>query len=58
MLVPKKIFENRVPSNWNITPIEDGKIMAENTISGEFFNGTISEFNKKLNAKPNSKDSS
>ena len=41
-------FEDRVPCNWIIDETESG-ITAYNTASKETFEGTISEFNERLN---------
>jgi hypothetical protein len=40
-------FENRIPSNWQIHPTDDG-ITAYNNASREHFSGTIEEFNLRL----------
>lgn len=40
-------FQDRVPSNWQIKPVEDG-IEAYNANSREKFVGSIAEFNQKL----------
>lgn len=40
-------FQDRVPANWQIKPVEDG-IEAYNANSREKFVGSIAEFNQKL----------
>ena len=40
-------FEDNIPSNWIITPTENG-ISAISSKTRETFEGTIQEFNKRL----------
>jgi len=44
---PEGAFQDRVPANWQIKPVEDG-IEAYNANSREKFVGSIAEFNQKL----------
>jgi hypothetical protein len=47
--VKVKEFFNKVPSNWNITPTEvEEEITALNSVTNEYFEGTIAEFSKLL----------
>jgi aminopeptidase-like protein len=46
--VGTSVFENCVPANWNISEIEDGIVSAVNNVSGETFQGNLSDFNKAL----------
>ncbi len=41
-------FKNCVPANWNIT-LEDDVVTAFNSQSQESFEGTMAEFNERLN---------
>lgn len=41
-------LNERIPSNWYITPEEDDKVSCVNGITGRTFNGTMAEFNAML----------
>ena len=41
-------FENRVPSDWNIKPNDDGTITAISMVGTEKYEGTIEGFNARL----------
>lgn len=38
----------RIPSDWEINPVDDGTIWARNSATARIFEGTIAKFNKKL----------
>jgi len=42
-----KAFKDRTPCNWNIIATKSG-IKANNSSSGEHFEGTMAEFNKLI----------
>jgi hypothetical protein len=49
--VQPKEFVNKITSNWNITPTEvEEEITALNSVTNEYFEGTIVEFNRLLEA--------
>jgi len=45
---PKFVFEDKVPSNWTLVPIDENRISAVNVRTGQKFEGTMVEFNKAL----------
>jgi hypothetical protein len=44
---PARVFHDKIPCNWSIVLVDDG-IEATNSSSGEFFKGSIQEFNNLL----------
>jgi hypothetical protein len=49
--IQPKEFVNKITSNWNITPTEvEEEITALNSVTNEYFEGTIVEFNRLLEA--------
>jgi hypothetical protein len=50
-VMAKVQFVNKITSNWNITPTEvEEEITALNSVTNEYFEGTIVEFNRLLEA--------
>ena len=45
-----RMSKERIPSNWNIVPLEGDLIMATAISTGDVFEGTIQEFNAMLKA--------
>jgi hypothetical protein len=41
-------FEGRCPADWIIVPSDEERIQARNSNTGEVFEGTLAEFNKRL----------
>jgi hypothetical protein len=44
----EETFKDRVPSNWDIKPLDEDTIVAVSNVTNERFEGTVQEFNKKL----------
>lgn len=41
-------FKGRTPADWIIVPSDGAEIQARNNTTGEVFEGTLAEFNKRL----------
>jgi len=41
-------FQDRIPSNWEISPGARGMLSCHNTVSGERFEGSVEEFNRRM----------
>jgi len=44
------VMEDKIPSNWVITPLGDNKIKAVNSRTIQTFEGSMKDFNKALRA--------
>jgi hypothetical protein len=42
------VFKNKIPANWTINIVDENTISAQNTVTQEYFEGTIKEFNDCL----------
>ena len=53
LVPPVEVFENSVPASWALIPShEDENVLkGYNLVSGETFEGTREEFNKRLRGK-------
>lgn len=45
---PSECFVGRTPSDWSIREVSDGVISCRNQVTGETYEGTTAEFNRRM----------